>query len=268
MDLNFVMALGIGDMLISWGALEGVKHEYEKIHIFPCWEIITSYRNNRHDYRQFVLDFAKLIFTDEKYVIHAENSTKCSDVKHVTELGIPCRVPRAQNLLCDSNHYLSKPYIVIPTKIRGCNRSTYNMLKDRFYEALNRVSDRYDIVILGEREVQMNAEYVHLGNNLIYGIYNDIVSCVKKIVDLSIPKLGIDIPDLNNLRKDCSIMRDARSVITFGNSGGFSLSSAVINHQISYRDDLDTWIYHLYLQQQEIVTCTDVNTFINAIDAL
>ena len=50
-----------------------------------------------------------------------------------------------------------------------------------------------------------------------------------KIIDLTIPKIGFIVPDLNNIRKDCLVMSKAFTNLVFGFGGDMFLAGSVGN---------------------------------------
>lgn len=241
-EFGLKIATGLGDAILISAAINEVKDNYDKIYIDVNWKYSLNFKNDTNgSYKSFYLDLLKILFNDEKYII--DNSDKdfpLFDMYTLRSIGIKPVLPKYSDILCSKENILkNEKYIVITTKVRQLNKSHYNKVKDIFYKKINKLSSKYKIVILGEREVEENNEYKIHGDKKIYSIYKDIIGNVKNnVLDLTIPKLGITVPVIENIKKDCAVMRDAEYVFTFGCGGNFILSLAVNSkNAIGYRVD-------------------------------
>jgi hypothetical protein len=117
-------------------------------------------------------------------------------------------------------------------------------MHDGFIAALRKLSQRYQIVVMGEREIEYNEEYRYHGEAHIYCIYEDLKQHLP-IVDLTVPKLGLTSPSLRKLREDCTIMRDAKCCIVLGHGGGPCLALAV-GQVLGFRTDEHPTLDALY----------------------
>ena len=140
-----------------------------------------------------------------------------------------------------------------------------------FFETLKNVSKKYKIVVIGERAVEYNEEYTQHGSDQVYSIYNDIVTNIAKdrLVDLTVPSLGITTPNLENIRKDCSVFRDAKFTIMIGFGGAFCLSATTSNViclnvtccDFSWSSD---WLVNY--KHPRMFATKDLNTFISEVN--
>jgi hypothetical protein len=85
------------------------------------------------------------------------------------------------------------------------------------------------VVLLGERTIGYNAEYKLHGSELIYPIYTDVLSATQdgKLLDLTVPELGLTSPSLIRFRNECFIQQKALRVITIGSGGNVSIAMSV-----------------------------------------
>src|SRR5208283_5410839 len=138
--------------------------------------------------------------------------------------------PELGHLLCKGQSLSIGDYIVITTKVRTVPKSMFYPLSIQLWATLQKLSEKYKFVILGEREVEARKEYIkYYENNTIFGIYDQIISNIPndRIVDLTIPSLGNTPSNLKQIQQDCLIMKEAKFVITIGNGGNLGLSGAV-----------------------------------------
>lgn len=240
MNYELTIAVGLGDAILISSALHQVKHKYENIYVNVNWPLAKNFKNNEIGYSKFYKDLLTIVFDDPKFIIDdpSKNPPK-KDMNGLMKDGIFPVLPRYKDKLTSKTikQDIEKPYIVLTTKIREFSRTKYESSKQKIFDELNRLSSLYNIVVMGERFVEMNNEYKIHGDQKIYGIYSDIKNCLHKFTDITIPKLGIEAPTIENLKKDCSIMSEAEAVITIGAGGNFCLGLAVAKKIISLRDD-------------------------------
>lgn len=230
--LNIYSAVGIGDMICYRGLTNPFLSQYKKININLCLSLLDEFKpDNKNENIIFLENIAKLIFKDEKYnIIFNYNDKHVDTYVFQKETNTHCKIPNLINDFCNEKKIIDDDYIVVTTKARGINREQFLSRKQIFCDVLNDLSKKYKIVLVGEKIVEMNKEYQHHGSHFIFSIYNDIIDSLENnIIDLTIPALGITIPNIENLKKDCSIMNHAKKVITFGVGGNFSIAMTVSN---------------------------------------
>jgi hypothetical protein len=270
--LGITIAVGLGDAIFIASALHAVKHKYDKIYINARWDLAEVYKNNGKEYSDFYLEMLKLLFNDSKFII--DDKTQKFPFKNMNQLwgeGVPPVLPRFANVLkIDEKIPVSGDYLVVTTKVRQLDKKTrYNAVKEEFIKTLDLLSKKYKIVIIGEKEVEMNTEYCAYGSRHIYSIYSDVIDGVKNnIIDLTVPKLGIKSPDIDVLKRDCSIMNKSKCVITLGCGGNFVLALSVANRMVGFRYDDYKFVDHAVKGADNINITSNVNQFIKLLQRL
>lgn len=231
-SMNITSALGIGDILYLKSTLDYVKHEYDEIKITFANGLI-KWTNRHSDYEKFIKDLSQLLFDGPPYKI----ATDGPEFKSMTDVFNDNRLITQKPTLpqlCNGESLEIDPYIVITTKVRYLSR---NELKDgELWNVLNQLP--YKIVILGEREVEMNNEYKNdnINGPTVYSIYPELINNLgDKIIDKTIPALGITSPNLKQLQQDALIMSEAKAMISLGIGGNFVMGLAVAKKLIGYK---------------------------------
>jgi hypothetical protein len=236
------IAGGLGDSLVIRIFFDAVKHEYEEIRISHDRKIVDFWRKGDPKYYQFLDELGNLLFTEPPYAFDHFNHTVIHTVNTLTNLGTPPKTPNLSHLLCKGTSLnLGGEYIVLTTKIRGILKSVFTKLSPTLWEVLQKISQRYKIVVLGEREIEKNKEYdVSVNRSSIFCIYDQIIENIPndRIIDLTIPALGVTVPTLKQIQQDCLIMKESKFVISIGIGGNLWMPLAVAN-TIGYRDDND-----------------------------
>jgi hypothetical protein len=236
LDVN--IPIGIGDLITYRGLLDNLLPFYEVINVNLCMTILDVYKpDNKNENTIFLQNIANLVFNNEKYkvglVYNIEHIPPDIFAKHHN---LQYKIPNLRNELCNDDKIIDGEYIVLATKARFIDRELFLSRKETFCSVLNDLSKKYKVVLVGEKIVEMNKEYQHHGSHYIFSIYNDIIDSLKNnIINLTVPALGITIPNIENLKKDCSIMSHAKKVITFGVGGNFSIAQTVSN-AIAYKE--------------------------------
>lgn len=231
--------VGLGDLIYIRAQMDGVKHKYEQIKLSFNKDIIEGHRGI--SYYQFVKDVGQLLFSDPPYVITEENYPHLSLVDLANCHGMTPVKPELKDVLCKGEPLnIASEYIVLTTKVRYFYKSVYQNHYNEFWDLIKLLSNKYKIVILGEKIVEMNSEYQIYGSNEIFTIYDDIIKNIshEKLLDLTVPALGITPPNLDKIRQDCLIMNKSKVVITLGVGGSFCMATAVAN-TVGYRIDQD-----------------------------
>lgn len=232
------ICLGLGDNIVARIIFDGAKHEYDMIRISHDKSIIRSHKNGDVAYLKFLQDIGNLLFTERPYYFDNGSHPQIHTLNTVKSVYVPYQ-PNLQHLLCRGTTLnLGEEYIVMTTKIRGLSRKKFLPLSVQLWKTLRKLSNKYKIVILGEREVEKNIEYINLPDK-IYGIYDQIISNLPedRIVDLTIPALGIAAPNLVKIQQDALIMQQAKFTITLGLGGNVWL--AVASGQVIGCRDID-----------------------------
>lgn len=239
-QISTSICLGLGDNIVARMIFDTVKHKYDKIRISHDKNIIYHYKNGDTAYLNFLNKIGNLLFTEPPFSFETQSYPAIHTLNTVRTLYIPSP-PNLQYLLCKGQPLnLGEEYIVITTKIRGILRKNFYPLSIQLWDALRRLSTKYKIVVVGEREVEKNIEY--RGNpDLAYGIYEQIIANLPsdRILDLTVPALGNVAPNLTKIKQDALIMQQAKFVVTLGMGGNVWLAAAAGNQVIGYREDGD-----------------------------
>jgi hypothetical protein len=230
---------GIGDNIMAKSILDQVKHNYDQIFITHHAPIVQKEKNNSPEYWKFLHEIGQLFFSEPPYIYNQGQHGFLDTYGLWLNLKIKPQKPQLKSYLCKGSALnLDQEYIVITTKIRYIDRPSLDKIIPDFWRALNKLSSKYKIVIMGEREVEMCPDYLGHGINQIYGIYDEMIQNINpdSVIDLSIPALGITSPTLSQIQQDCLIMSEAKFVITLGIGGNFCMAMAVAN-LIGYRMD-------------------------------
>ena len=238
--LKITVPIGLGDLIYTKAMLDNIKHRFSEIHINIYRDIISFYGIDSK-YNKFIDEIGSLFFSETPYILTSENipfyglELLCRD-NNITPVK-----PELKHLLCKGTPIdIGDKYIAIVTKVRYVTREHFENKKQELFKVLQELSQKYKIVILGERVVELNGGYVKYAEG-IYSIYDDIIQNIPadRVVDLSVPALGITAPDLTNIQQDCLTLSGAEFAITIGVGGGFCMATAVAN-TIGYRIDEDS----------------------------
>lgn len=201
---------------------------------------MRDYRNNDPSYGKFLHELGVLLFTSPPFHFDHGDYPPIQTERVIRDLRIVPARTDIDRLLCQGiSLNLGEPYIVITTKIRVLSKKNFLTKSPDLWRALRKLSEKYKIVILGEQEVEISKEYQNHKNE-IWSIYEQIVANLPadRVVDLTVPALGITSPTLRKVQQDCLIMKQAKFTITFGIGGNLWLAVASGNC-IGYRTDGD-----------------------------
>ncbi|HEY5267656.1 MAG TPA: hypothetical protein VII94_00800 [Candidatus Saccharimonadales bacterium] len=236
------ICLGLGDNIIARIIFDTVKHQYSEIRISHDQNVINHYKKGDVKYLQFLQDMGNLLFTEPPYFFDHNAYSPIHTMNTIQNFS-PIAKPNLQHLLCKGIPLeTNEEYIVITTKIRMIPKNKFLPLSIKLWRILNILSDKYKIIIMGERELKESPQYRgDLPENSTYSIYDQIISNLSadRIVDLTIPALGIVAPNLVKIQQDGLIMKHAKAVIALGDGGNLWHAVATGNKIIAYRDDND-----------------------------
>lgn len=263
--------IGLGDLIYIKGMFDPIKHEYSKIYLNFHRELITKFDRN-DSYNIFLDEIGQLLFAQPPYQLVQQPLPYCSLQEMSTAHGLVPYKPNLSKILCQGIPLNgTEPYIVINTKVRAMQKSLLESKIRDFWYYINMISNKYKIVILGERVVEMNQEYQLYTSEFIYSLYSHIYNNIPsdRLIDLTVPSLGITTPNISNIKQDCLIMNKAKYVINFGIGGGFCMATAVAN-TIAYRYD-DDFIADVVFDNKtydNTIVTKDWNLFIDKIKSL
>jgi hypothetical protein len=259
--------VGLGDIIYMKAQFDAVRHNYSKIEL-----TFNKHWTGVHDkdYPQFLKELGQLLFSEPPYLITDDDHPHLSLVDIHNHYNIPVVKPELAHILCKGDSLnLDNEYVALSTKLRYFNRTKFNEIAPQFFEIINQLTNKYKVVVLGERIVEMNAEYQYWGANEIYSIYDDIINNIppEKLVDLTIPVLGITTPKLSQIQQDCLILNKAKFAVTFGVGGNFCMATAVAN-TIGYRIDNDISTDVIYCKDYPNAIITkDYNKFLQTLQS-
>lgn len=224
----------VGEIIFIKTLLDQWKGTYDTINISFYRHFVNQFRGTyAEQYWKFINEYGKLFFSEPPYKLTEKQFQMIYAEDLTTKYNLIPKVEDYSHILCHPTykHGLTD-YIVITTKMRLIPRNYYiTQLKDKLFQALKAASQKYKIVIVGERIIEMNSEYQDHGPNMIYTIYDDIIKNIprERIIDLTVPGLGITVPSIEQIKKDSLIFHDAKFVIVIGFGGHFCIASAVSN---------------------------------------
>lgn len=266
--LELAVPIGLGDLIYIKAMLDSVKFRYSQIRIMFHRGLIADFRGNNPEYHTLLDDIGKLFFSEPPYILTTSGGIFRGPMRISTDESMPLQKPELGHLLCKGTPLnLDGEYIVLTTKVRYLSKAKLNAISKELWSTINSLYNKYKIVILGERVVEMNSEYIHHTSEHIYSIYDDIINNVpaSKLLDLTIPALGITTSNLQQIQQDCLIMKNAKFVMTLGVGGNFSMATAVAN-TIGYRADQHDIFEVIYNREySNAIVTKDFARFISAL---
>lgn len=234
-NLEIKTCVGIGDLILTYSILEQIKHNYSEIVICPEYGLLTQYRSGSKESYDFTKQFAELLFSEAPYRLTDISPVQRLNPQELSEkLTTKTKYINLADKLCTKESPIVSPYIVINTKVRNYNR--FKSIKPLFFDFL--LKNQSKIVLLGERNLGVNKEAQF---NNIFTIYNDLKSLPIDYIDLT-KEVLLDAPNINDLRNDLNIMRNASLNVNFGVSGTVMLSAAVSNVMAGIRSEDEGFI--------------------------
>lgn len=268
MDIN----VGIGDHLFLRIFMDGIKDQFSQIAITHSRAGMAFWHNNDQKRWDFNLALGRLVFGEAPYVLVPNvHFPFYPNERIVKELNNRPVKPKLDHLLCVGKSLGIGPYVVLTTKQRQIPLADFEAAKAKLTPALQRLASRYTIVISGEREVQRTKEYnANVNADKVYGLYDYYMSILPKdkILDLSIPALGITCSEMPQLQQDCLIMKEAQAVVTFGIGGNLWISACASTKTVGWRADPDTITDLMHTGYPGMFLTRDVDQFVAQLDAV
>lgn len=223
--------LGIGDIILTKSYLLHVL-KTQPVEVGLHDAIIRSYITNPKIV-DFSFDLLKTIYHEPGFSISKspahEKPLNWSDLR---SRKVPENILDLSAVLAPYEVQYSN-YICVNTKVRDLHHDKFLKLLPFFKSALNELSLKYNIILMGEKEVEKTIEYCKLPN-LVYSIYPYIRDI--KCIDLTVDKLGNTEANLEKLKYDASLMRNSVCTINIGAGGNLSISSSV-GKSINYMEN-------------------------------
>jgi hypothetical protein len=249
--LQLSLPTSLGEIIYLRSHLDQLKHKYKKIDITfmgkKLWDH-TLYTGNpewpqkEKKLNDMLNDLGNLLFSEAPFSFKMNQEYPFSGdiIIFCQKYNLDLIKPNLSNILCAGKPLQIGEYVVITTKIREIDNAIFTKLAPQLWNVLSKIAKKYTIVVLGEKKVERRKEYdIPSLKNKIYGIYNEIISCLpnNNFLDLTVDALGETVNTLKDIRQDCLIMNQAKAVITLGIGGNCSLASACANNHIGFRDD-------------------------------
>lgn len=217
--------LGIGDIFLF--SLEMRKKNIKDLKINIDLKTLSIYRSNTPNYINFVTELIEFLFQDipVEFVNNTFNQVYNEDWSVIhNSLNTPEICEYYKNIFKKDVGKIEDEYYVLFTKIRDYRYKDYLNIKTEFFNTLN--NNNKKILLLGEKEIEYGVEYKLIGESSVYSIYNDIINNINHdlIVDKTIPKMGITLPDLNSIINDMNLIYNSKQTIMIGRGGFFCLS--------------------------------------------
>jgi len=216
------LRVGLGDLIICKAMLMSVADPHVNVTLD---ESLLPLRGGE-SYRSFISDFSNLLFQGPKFVFKGLAMRGSIGWDNLYCAGIRPTPLSPQNQLCEGGKPYDGKYVCVYTKVRDYDRGLFDRGQLAIRSALEAMARKYKVVVLGEREVERNAEYITLTPRFVYSAYS-LVSDLPGIIDLTIPRLGMTAPHINKFRQDCAIMAGAETTINIGVGGNLLISAAV-----------------------------------------
>jgi hypothetical protein len=215
-------------------------------------------------------DIGKLFFSEKPYVLAESSPRFMGSIERLTpRINVRPQKAEMAHLLCKGESLkIQKEYIVITTKVREMYRSSFDAIAPQFWQVMRLLSNKYMVVVLGEKKVDMTKEYERMHFKPL-SIYDDIIANLPSdaLVDLTVPMLGGTVSDLSKIQQDCLIMKEAKFVVNFGVGGNFCLATSTANMAIVYRTDNIQFTDQIFLHKEypNAIVTKDPNRFLQAL---
>lgn len=169
----------LGDLITIKAHLDSVKHNYSQINLTfhtALWNgalhtNVPEWQQNKILWEKYLKDIGQLFFSESPYKLNAGQYPFRVTEQLIKDFNLPATKPELGHLLCRGRSLnLEGEYIVITTKVRDVIKKNFMPESIKLWKVLKDLSNKYKIVILGEREVEMRKEYDPLKDR-IFGIY-------------------------------------------------------------------------------------------------
>jgi hypothetical protein len=238
----------LGDLINIKTHLDAVKHEYDQIRLNFHQNLFNMYFHtntstwpqNKAKWDKFLNEISQLFFSESPYIFGQGEYPFRETWQILRDFDLKPQKTELADLLCRGTSLnVGGEYIVLTTKIRYLKRAIFNSVAPELWPVLRELSKKYKLVVLGERVVERNKDYINWTEEEIYGIYPEIMANLdtSNLLDLTVPALGESAPDLKQIMQDCLIMNEAKFVVTLGVGGNFCMSTSTAKMAIGYRTD-------------------------------
>lgn len=222
MRLAVTINAGIGDIIHSHAMLEAEKRWFSEVSVAIDHETLSQVRNASHS--EFASRLARFLFDAPPYVVVPQRDGGLTP-QQLAGYGLPIAVPYLrQRLPLEGVGHPPEPFVAVCTKVRSWRKEKYEQIRLEFLHRLTALAKRVTLVVIGERVLTLTPEYQGHGNGFAYSIYDDLMTV--PCVDATFTEYGNVPARWEQFRIDCTIMRNARRVITLGTGGNVSMAMA------------------------------------------
>lgn len=257
----------LGEIINYKYHLDLVKNNYDQIKLSFSTDLWKASLYTEHSdwnqrevlWRKYLNDLGNLFFSEHPYVLQPRSASFRGDLSGLLSLlNMQPQRPNLSQYLCKGLAINVNPYVVLTTKVREMNRTPT-------IHEMYRILQNHNVVVLGERVVEMRKEYIN-NRTPVYGIYDEIINNIPKhkIIDLTVPALGETVSDLTQIQQDCFIMHNAKCVVSLGIGGNLNMATASGAKVIGYRADNNRLANIMYQTETANFAVTkDMNRFIS-----
>ena len=268
----------LGEIINIKYHLDMIKDQYDQIKLnyhTALWKDslyveAPDWKDKKRLWDKYLNELGALFFSEKPYMLGKATNKWAGDAPFLIK-GWKMQPQKVNmtNLLCKGKSLdLDEEYIVITTKVRYVKKTIFYPHSIQLWNILQQLSQKYKIVILGEKIVEMRKEYVSSSDS-IFGLYDQIICNIPadRILDLTVPMLGETASDLTQIQQDCLIMNEAKFVITIGVGGNFCLSTSVAKMAIGFRADHLVFTDQIFQGKEypDAIITRDWNHFINVL---
>ena len=177
-------AMGLGDIICTKAVLDEYRDCFDQINIGFKVDLLTEFKKGiEKQYLDFVINFVNVIYKDDPlYNITPTAKYKylyVDDIMYDLQKQYGPRVikPNYSKQLCQGKPLNIGEYIVLNTKVRFVDKTTtYKEIYNEFWDIMNKISQKYKVVIMGEKIIEKSIEYSfpHY-QNCIFSLYEDAI---------------------------------------------------------------------------------------------
>lgn len=232
-EYRVTINLGIGDILLARGTLDALKEKYDKVYVSPGYRIMRELRGFSKKDIDFANELLKLLFKPPYYCLEEDERdypTRYTPL-FTDRDGIQVIPPKLADVLCEGKPLNIGKYVTVSTRVRNIPITEYNKdIKNTLLKKLLKISKKYKIVILGERNLIQHKEH-DMWSDRIFTMYDDLIKTLPKdrVVDLSYPTVHSIINKMKKFKQTCLWMNQADWNIVLGNGGDGCVAISIGN---------------------------------------
>lgn len=216
--------IGIGDLtfLAAWIVKNGYKH----VDINLSSVSLHKYRGDPAGYKTFAFEYMRHILPDVE-LVDSKNTHPVLRINNGDRwFGLYDNLINEDMAayfvnIFNPEHEKNNDQICVVTKARNLPSNRAEKIIEKTINVLNASNKR--LILVGEREIEYNAEYQIHGADKIYSTYSMLASQLRSdlVTDITVAKLGLTTPSLQTLLADLKVMTSSKKTIVFGGGGMF-----------------------------------------------